>query len=118
MFSAVLAGPRVTVHLIRRLFASVLEAAETVPRIATALDEVRATLRHLERLLSYVAEELPELTDQLDRIRARVDGPRDRADVWDERRDRPQAPPAAQPKRRHKGDPARDGEAGAIKRSW
>ncbi|WP_020660172.1 hypothetical protein [Amycolatopsis benzoatilytica] len=72
MFSAVLAGPRVTVHLIRRLFASALEAAETVPRIATALDEVRATLRHLERLLAYVAEELPELTDQLDRIRAQV----------------------------------------------
>ncbi|WP_406633608.1 hypothetical protein [Amycolatopsis sp. WGS_07] len=72
MFSAALACPRVTVHLIRRLFASVLEAAETVPRIATALDEVRATLRHLERLLTYVAEELPELTDHLDHIRARV----------------------------------------------
>ncbi|WP_116206560.1 hypothetical protein [Amycolatopsis circi] len=73
MFSAVLAGPRVTVHLVRRLFASALEAAETVPRIAAALDEVRATLRHLERLLAYVAEELPELTDHLDQIRARVD---------------------------------------------
>ncbi|WP_409179906.1 hypothetical protein F9C11_25675 [Amycolatopsis sp. VS8301801F10] len=78
MFSAVLAGPRVTVHLIRRLFASVLEAAETIPRIATALDEARATLHHLERLLSYVAEELPELADQLDRIRARMD-------QWEER---------------------------------
>ncbi|WP_033293535.1 hypothetical protein [Amycolatopsis jejuensis] len=74
MFSAVLAGPRVTVHLVRRLFASVLKAAETVPRIATAVDDVRATLRQIERLLTYVAEELPELTDQLDRIRARVDG--------------------------------------------
>nr|WP_237440109.1 hypothetical protein [Amycolatopsis rubida] len=73
-----MAGPRVTVHLIRRLFASVLEAAETVPRIATALDEVRATLRHLERLLSYVAAELPELADQLDRIRARVDAQEER----------------------------------------
>ena len=72
MFSAALAGPRVTVHLIRRLFSSVLEAAETVPRIATALDEVRTSLRHLERLLAYVAEELPELTDHLDQIRARV----------------------------------------------
>ncbi|MGV9301187.1 hypothetical protein [Amycolatopsis sp. NPDC003676] len=73
MFSAVLAGPRVTVHLIRRLFASALEAAETVPRIATALDEARTTLRHLERLLTYVAEQLPELTDHLDQIRARLD---------------------------------------------
>ncbi|MBB4683212.1 hypothetical protein [Amycolatopsis jiangsuensis] len=74
MFAAVLAGPRVTVHLVRRLFAAGLEAAESVPRIATTLDEVRATLRHLERLLTYVAQELPELSDQLDRIRARVDG--------------------------------------------
>lgn len=74
MFTAVLAGPRVTVHLVRRLFAAALEAAESVPRIATALDDVRATLRQLERLLTYVAEELPELSDQLDRIRARVDG--------------------------------------------
>ncbi|MFF0146109.1 hypothetical protein ATK36_0613 [Amycolatopsis sulphurea] len=74
MFTAVLAGPRVTVHLVRRLFAAVLEAAESVPRIATALDNVRATLRQLERLLTYVAGELPELSDQLDRIRARVDG--------------------------------------------
>jgi septal ring factor EnvC (AmiA/AmiB activator) len=74
VFTAVLAGPRVTVHLVRRLFAAVLEAAEAVPRIATALDDVRATLRHLERLLTYVAGELPELADQLDRIRARIDG--------------------------------------------
>ncbi|MEW2499966.1 hypothetical protein ACQPXB_27500 [Amycolatopsis sp. CA-161197] len=74
MFSAVLAGPRVTVHLVRRLFSAVLEAAETVPRIATALDDVRATLRHLERLLAYVAEELPDLADQVEQIRARVDG--------------------------------------------
>ncbi|WP_326836272.1 hypothetical protein VSH64_15370 [Amycolatopsis rhabdoformis] len=78
MFSAVLAGPRITVHLVRRLFAALLEAAEAVPRIATALDEVRATLRHLERLLAYVAEELPELVDQVEQIRARVDGLDDR----------------------------------------
>ncbi|WIX75728.1 hypothetical protein QRX50_30105 [Amycolatopsis carbonis] len=74
MFSAVLAGPQVTVHLVRRLFAAVLEAAEAVPRIASALDDVRATLRHLERLLAYVAEELPDLADQVEQIRARVDG--------------------------------------------
>ncbi|GAA3565109.1 hypothetical protein GCM10022222_56070 [Amycolatopsis ultiminotia] len=74
MFAAVLAGPRVTVHLLRRLFAATLEAAESVPRIATALDDIRATVRHLERLLTYVAEELPELSDHLDRIRARLDG--------------------------------------------
>ncbi|MGW4489957.1 hypothetical protein ACWEOE_39820 [Amycolatopsis sp. NPDC004368] len=74
MFSAVLAGPRVTVHLIRRLFAALLEAAEAVPRIASALEDVRVTLRHLERLLTYVAEELPELADQVEQIRARVDG--------------------------------------------
>ncbi|MEV0068776.1 MULTISPECIES: hypothetical protein [unclassified Amycolatopsis] len=73
MFSAVLAGPRVTVHLVRRLFAALLEAAEAVPRIASALDDVRATLRHLERLLAYVAEELPDLADQVEQIRARVD---------------------------------------------
>jgi hypothetical protein len=74
VFSAVLAGPRVTVHLVRRLFAALPEAAEAVPRIASALDDVRATLHHLERLLAYVAEELPDLADQVEQIRARVDG--------------------------------------------
>ncbi|MFI5613003.1 hypothetical protein [Amycolatopsis sp. NPDC051903] len=79
MFSAVLAGPRVTAHLVRRLFAALLEAAEAVPRLATAVEDVRKTLRQLERLLAYVAEELPELAHQVEQIRARVDGMEDRA---------------------------------------
>lgn len=73
MFNVVLAGPRLALHLTRRLFAAGLVAAETVPRIATALDEMRATLRQLERLLAYIAEELPELAYQVEQIRARLD---------------------------------------------
>ena len=73
MFNVVLAGPRLALHLTRRVFAAGLVATEAVPRIATALDEMRATLRQLERLLAYVAEELPELAYQVEQIRARLD---------------------------------------------
>jgi hypothetical protein len=73
VFNVVLAGPRLALHLTRRIFAAGLVAAEAVPRIATALDEMRATLRQLERLLAYVAEELPELAYQVEQIRARLD---------------------------------------------
>ncbi|QRP49226.1 hypothetical protein [Amycolatopsis sp. FDAARGOS 1241] len=79
MFSAVPAGPRFAAHLVRRLFAALLEAAEAVPRIATALDDVRKTLRQLERLLTYVAGELPELAHKVEQIRTRVDGMEDPA---------------------------------------
>ncbi|SEP52488.1 hypothetical protein [Amycolatopsis saalfeldensis] len=73
MFNVVLAGPRLALHLTRRAFAAGLAAAEAVPRIVTALDEMRATLRQLERLLTYLAQELPELADQVEQIRARLD---------------------------------------------
>ncbi|WP_328610528.1 hypothetical protein OG943_15815 [Amycolatopsis sp. NBC_00345] len=73
MFNVVLAGPRLALHLTRRIFAAGLGAAEAVPRIAAALDEMRATLRQLERLLAYVAEEVPELAYQVEQIRARLD---------------------------------------------
>ena len=55
------------------MFTAVLEVAESVPRIASALDDVRATLHHIERLTAYVAEELPELAYQLEQLRARLD---------------------------------------------
>jgi hypothetical protein len=73
VFDLVLAGPRLALHLTRRVVAAGLGAAEAVPRIATALDEIRATLQHLERLLAYVAEELPELIYQVEQIQALLD---------------------------------------------
>ncbi|MFE0026992.1 hypothetical protein [Amycolatopsis sp. NPDC059021] len=73
MFEFVLAGPRQAVRLARRLLGAALDAAEAVPRIASAVEDVRATLKHVERLASYVAHEVPELVYQLELIRARVD---------------------------------------------
>jgi hypothetical protein len=73
MLGLVLAGPRQLVRGARKVVATAWHAAESVPRIASALDDIRATLHHIERLAAYVAEELPELAYQLEQLRARVD---------------------------------------------
>jgi regulator of replication initiation timing len=81
MFDVLLAGPRQVVRGARRLLTATLEVVESVPRMASALDDIRATLHHIERLAAYVAEELPELIYQLEQLRARLDD----ADETDER---------------------------------
>ncbi len=70
MFDVVLAGPRLFFRGARRLLTATVEAAESVPRMASALEDIRTTLLHIERLAAYVAQELPELVYQLEQLRA------------------------------------------------
>ncbi|MEC3976730.1 hypothetical protein [Amycolatopsis sp. H20-H5] len=58
-----------TLHVLRTAF----EALESIPRIASAVDELRASLRQCERLATFAAGELPELVYQLEQIRERLD---------------------------------------------
>jgi len=74
MFDVVLAGPRQLVRGTRRLLTAAVEAAESVPRMASALDDIRTTLHQIERLAAYVAQELPELVYQLEQLRAEREG--------------------------------------------
>jgi hypothetical protein len=65
----VLIGPRQVVRGALRLVTATVQAVESLPRIAAALEDVRATLRHVERLAGYIAQELPELVYQLEQLR-------------------------------------------------
>ncbi|MGW4528661.1 hypothetical protein [Amycolatopsis sp. NPDC004378] len=69
----VLIGPRQVVRGALRVVTAAVQAVESLPRIATALDDVRATLHHVERLTAYVAQEVPELVYQLEQLRAAED---------------------------------------------
>ncbi|MGW3992020.1 hypothetical protein ACWEF6_00905 [Amycolatopsis sp. NPDC004772] len=64
-----LAGPRLLVRGTLRVFTATVQAVESLPRIAAALEDVRSTLQHVERLAGYVAQELPELAYQLEQLR-------------------------------------------------
>ncbi|MFG1647728.1 hypothetical protein ACGFMK_46215 [Amycolatopsis sp. NPDC049252] len=65
----VLIGPRQVVRGALRLVTATVQAVESLPRIAAALDDVRATLHQVERLTAYVAQEVPELVYQLEQLR-------------------------------------------------
>jgi hypothetical protein len=65
----VLIGPRQVVRGALRLFTATVHAVESIPRIATALEDVRATLHQVERLAAYIAQEVPELVYQLEQLR-------------------------------------------------
>ena len=65
----VLIGPRQVVRGTLRLFTATVQAVESLPRIAAALDDVRATLHQVERLTAYIAQEVPELVYQLEQLR-------------------------------------------------
>ncbi|MEA5365147.1 hypothetical protein VA596_36825 [Amycolatopsis sp., V23-08] len=65
----VLIGPRQVVRGALRLVTATVQAVESLPRIAAALDDVRATLHHVERLTAYIAQEVPELVYQLEQLR-------------------------------------------------
>jgi len=65
----VLIGPRQVVRGALRLFTATVQAVESIPRIATALEDVRATLHQVERLTAYIAQEVPELVYQLEQLR-------------------------------------------------
>jgi hypothetical protein len=73
LLDVVFAVPRrvagLTLHVLRTTF----EALEAVPRIASAVDEVRAALMQCERLATFAAAELPEIVYQLEQIRERLD---------------------------------------------
>jgi hypothetical protein len=64
-----LAGPRYLVRGALRLVTATVQAVESLPRIAAALEDVSATLHHVERLAGYIAQELPELVYQLEQLR-------------------------------------------------
>jgi hypothetical protein len=64
-----LAGPRYLVRGALRVVAATVQAVESLPRIAAALEDVRATLHHVERLAGYIAQEIPELVYQLEQLR-------------------------------------------------
>lgn len=66
---SVLACPRQFVRGVLRLVTATVQAVESIPRIATALDDVRATLHQVERLTAYIAQEVPELVYQLEQLR-------------------------------------------------
>jgi hypothetical protein len=92
MLSTALAVPFGAMRLARRAVTAALGALEAAPRIAVALDElagearrarggspaavaigdVRDMIAHIERLTSYVAEELPDVVYQLEDVRARL----------------------------------------------
>lgn len=65
----VLIGPRQIVRGALRVVTATVQAVESLPRIAAALDDVRATLHHVERLAAYIAQEVPELVYQLEQLR-------------------------------------------------
>jgi hypothetical protein len=65
----VLIGPRQVVRGALRLCTATVQAVESIPRIATALEDVRATLHQVERLAAYIAQEVPELVYQLEQLR-------------------------------------------------
>ena len=65
----VLIGPRRLVRGALRVVTATVQAVESLPRIAAALEDVRATLHHVERLAAYVAQEVPELVYQLEQLR-------------------------------------------------
>ena len=64
-----LIDPRQLVRGALRLVTATVQAVESLPRIATALEDVRATLQHVERLTAYIAQEVPELVYQLEQLR-------------------------------------------------
>ena len=64
-----LAGPRFLVRGTLRVVSATVQAVESLPRIAAALEDVRATLHHVERLAAYIAQEVPELVYQLEQLR-------------------------------------------------
>ncbi|MEV6644094.1 hypothetical protein [Amycolatopsis sp. NPDC051371] len=64
-----LAGPRYLVRGALRVVTATVQAVESLPRIAVALEDVRATLHHVERLAAYIAQEVPELVYQLEQLR-------------------------------------------------
>lgn len=65
----VLIGPRRLVRGALRVVTATAGAVEALPRIAAALEDVRATLHHIERLAAYIAQEVPELVYQLEQLR-------------------------------------------------
>jgi hypothetical protein len=64
-----LVGPRQVVRGALRLVTATVQAVESLPRIAAALEDVRTTLHHVERLAAYIAQEVPELVYQLEQLR-------------------------------------------------
>ncbi|MBE1494193.1 hypothetical protein H4696_001293 [Amycolatopsis lexingtonensis] len=67
------AGPRCLVRGALRVVTGTVQAVESLPRIAAALEDVRATLHHIERLAAYIAQEVPELVYQLEQLREEDD---------------------------------------------
>ncbi len=81
VLDAVFAIPGQLTAVARRVLVSTFEAVEAVPRIAAALDDVRATLKHSERLATFAAGELPEIVYQLEEIKARLEKLESRTEV-------------------------------------
>ncbi|WP_020672611.1 hypothetical protein [Amycolatopsis nigrescens] len=69
MLDLVLALPRRALGLAR----VAVNAAEGIPRIADALEELRDAVKHVERLATFAAEELPEVVYQLEAVREQLD---------------------------------------------
>jgi hypothetical protein len=62
----------VLLALSRRITRAALHTMMAVPRIAVVLTELRDAVRHLERLATFAAEELPEVVYQLEHVRAQL----------------------------------------------
>jgi hypothetical protein len=72
MFNAVLALPRMVVGTAFRAARATLEALEALPRIAGAIEDLRDATRHVERLATFAAGELPEVVYQLESVREQL----------------------------------------------
>jgi hypothetical protein len=72
MFGAVLALPRLVVGTAFRTARSALGALESLPRIAGAMEDLRDAIRHVERLGTFAASELPEVVYQLEYVREQL----------------------------------------------
>lgn len=62
---AVLAIPRCLTRI-------AVETLKAIPRFTTVLGELRDAVRHIERLVTFAAQELPEVIYQLETIRGQL----------------------------------------------
>jgi hypothetical protein len=72
MLDVLLKVPRSVLTVVHRGLTSTFEAIDAIPRIAAAMDELREAIKHVERLATFAAEELPEVVYQLEAIRTQL----------------------------------------------
>jgi hypothetical protein len=72
MFNAVLVLPLRALSTAWHSARTAYEAMEAIPRIAAALEQLRDASKHVERLATFGAGELPEIVFQLEAVRRQL----------------------------------------------